>query len=182
MTSLDADRIQEALDALEPLSQDPGTLALHDAIYGLFEAPSDLAPVQRVVTMRPEHPAVPIVSRVLGCALQPAPPDLAQVLAAHGPLPPDGDLTQEVSRRLTRAAEVEGVLRTQLVSLERQTRFGVRAVNALSLVAAALAIFALLGWLAALGVWEIPWSTVPAPGDEDAETTGASSVEPAGRP
>ena len=80
------------------------------------------------------------------------------------------------------AGQVEGVLRTQLVSLERQTRFGVRAVNALSLVAAALAIFALLGWLAALGLWEIPWSTVPAPGDEDVQTTGASTEEPARKP
>jgi len=182
MTSLDADRIQEALDALEPFSQDPGTHALHDAIYGLFETPTDLSAVERVVASQPDHPGLPGVSAALGCSLQGAPPDLAQVLAAHGPLPSDGDLTREVARPLERGAEVEAVLRTQLVSLERQTRFGVRAVNALSLVAAALAIFALLGWLAALGLWEIPWSTVPAPGDEDVQTTGASTVEPARKP
>lgn len=182
MTSLDADQIQEALDALEPFSQDPGTLALHDAIYGLFEAPSDLSAVERVVAIQPDHPGLPAVTAALGCSLEATPPDLAQVLAAHGPLPPDGDLTREVAKRLERGAEVEAVLRTQLVSLERQTRFGVRAANALSLVAAALAIFALLGWLAALGLWEIPWSTVPAPGEEEAKTTGTSAVEPARKP
>jgi len=78
-----------------------------------------------------------------------------------GPIPVGADLLTEVRRRLLRAREVRRVLEARIATMERHGRLLNSTANGMAAVAAFLAVFALMGWLAALGAWEIPWLEAP---------------------
>ena len=165
---LTPDEVQAALDLLEPWSTEPGSLALHDAIYALGEAPAPWERLEAACARHPRHPALPALRERLGLGGEAAPPPLSDVLSAHGPLPEDGDLVAEVGRRLRRAAEVRGILEDRIAGLEAELGSARRLANGVAFVGAMVAVLALLGWLAALGVWELDWIEPPAPPPADA--------------
>ena len=82
---------------------------------------------------------------------------LEAVLVEDGPIPADVDPVREVKRRFDRARDVRRILEERIEGLEAVHDRMVTTTNAMTSLAAIMAVFALLGWLAALGVWEIPW-------------------------
>lgn len=155
--------VQAALDLLEPWSTEPGSLALHDAVYALGEDPAAWGRLEAACARHPRHPALAALRELLGLTGEAPRPPLAEVLATHGPLPEDGDLVGEVARRLGRAAEVRGVLEARIAQLEGETAAARRLANGVAFVGAVVAVLALLGWAAALGLWELDWIEPPAP-------------------
>lgn len=114
--------------------------------------------------VRGEHPARGALVALLGDHLTLPERDLHAILAERGPV--EGDALTEVARRLDRHAEAEGVLRRRIADLERQAEQLSRLANRTTAVAAILAVVAIMGWLAALGLWDIDWLEPPAPPDD----------------
>ena len=161
MVVIPPERLQAALDVLEPYVSHPGTGAIHDPLYRLLKQaePEALSELQRTLE-RSVHPAADRIRLLLGLEA-PVPDDLAAVLQEAG-LPVGADPLGALRRHLRRQAEVRGISDAHIADLGAQLRGARRLAEGVTAVAALLAIFALLGWLAALGLWEIPWGDSPA--------------------
>ncbi len=169
---------REALDALDPHALHPLTADVHDLLYEMDPEP-ELAGLHTLVALLERHRDYPARGRIVaavGAWLELPAPSLRDVLQATGPIPPDTPLVEVVGQRLGRAAEEREVLlaRVRLVEDERD-RLGAVA-NGTAVVGAIVAIVALLGWLAALGAWELSWIDPPAPPRWDAPEDGAERL------
>ena len=155
----DPEAIERLLARLEAFATHPGTLAIHDPLYLMrSEEPEvHLASLGAALEAFPRHPLVPEIRTALGASLGGEDLTLATVLVADGPIPPGVDPVLEVQRRLHRHAEVRRVLEARIQHLEDNHDRMVTTTNAMTALASILSVFALIGWLAALGVWEIPW-------------------------
>ena len=155
--------LQRVLNRLDAFVHAPGTIALHDVLYRMLKEP-DPAHVSALVSVLAAHPSHPL-RREIEAELSPwlagVPQSLEDVLLQDGPLPDTVDPVQEVRRRLSRAREVRRVLEERILSLERQGRTLYSTAYGMAAVAAFLAVFSVMGWLAALGFWEIPWLDPP---------------------
>jgi len=162
--------LQEALEILERHPAHPQTPALHDPIY-LLLTDFDLAhteELERALRTCGEHPATPELRRLLGAPPETPEIGISEVLARHGG-DRDADPVEETRRRLERAEAIEATLRERMTRLEAQVSVLDRTANRMGAVGAFLLVFAILGWLAALGVWEIDWMDPPHPDDDRAE-------------
>lgn len=155
--------IQNILDRLDAFVSAAGTLEIHDALYAMLrERDEAMLPVlAAALSDHPDHPLRGEISVELSPWLLQRPLTLEDVLLQDGPLPPDVDPIHEVRRRLLRAQEVRRVLEARITGLERGSHLLNNTANGMAAVAAFLAVFALTGWLAALGVWQIPWLETP---------------------
>ena len=151
--------IERLLARLEAFATHPGTLAIHDPLYLMrSEDPQiHLASLSAALEAHPNHPMVDEIRSALGDAVEGEELTLASVLVADGPIPPGVELVLEVQRRLKRHAATRGVLQERIQRLESNHDRMLGTTNAMTAMAAILSIFGLIGWLAALGVWEIPW-------------------------
>ncbi|MFT5684538.1 MAG: hypothetical protein ACI8RZ_005479 [Myxococcota bacterium] len=158
-TQSDPDTLRRLLDRLEPFSSHPGTIEIHDPLYFMLRDPSEvhLANLTAALKAFPNHPLAAEVLSAFGEAVEAGPLTLASVLAEDGPIPVDVDPIREVQRRFRRHGETRAVLDARIQELERNHDRMITTTNAMTSLAAILAMFTLLGWLAALGVWEIPW-------------------------
>ncbi|MDG1483057.1 MAG: hypothetical protein P8R54_25930 [Myxococcota bacterium] len=155
----DPDILQKLLERLEPFSSHPGTIEIHDPLYFMLREPAEAHRANLTAALRlfPDHPLAAEILSVFGSTVEAAPLTLVGVLAADGPIPPDVEPVRELQRRFRRHRETRSVLEARIQELERNHDRMITTTNAMTSLAAILAMFALLGWLAALGVWEIPW-------------------------
>lgn len=151
--------IERLLARLEAFATHPGTLALHDPLYlmGSEDPEIHLANLSAAVAAFPNHPLVPEIRTALGASVHAEERTLVSVLVADGPIPPGVEPVLELQRRLRRHAESRRVLDDRIQRLEDHHDRMITTTNAMTAMASILAVFALIGWLAALGVWEIPW-------------------------
>lgn len=168
--------IDRLLARLEAFATHPGTLALHDPLYLMrSEDPQlHLANLSVALVAFPSHPLVPEIRTALGAGLEVEELTLASVLAADAPISPGVDPLLEVQRRLRRHAEARRILEAHIQRLQDGHDRMITTTNAMTALAAILSVFALIGWLAALGVWEIPWLD---PQEIVPEEDGASDAE-----
>ena len=155
--------LEQALELLGPHAAHPQTGRLHDPIYLLLSHGdlSQLDAIRESLLECAEHPAVPGLRKVLGYWEISPRPDLVSVLEAYGPVDPAVDPIDQVARLLDRSRQVEQVLQGRIADLEAQRTQLDRIANGMAAAGAMVAIFAFLGWLAALGAWDLPWSKVP---------------------
>jgi hypothetical protein len=177
----DSATLRRLLDRLEPFSAHPGTIEIHDPLYLLLKEPSQahLASLSAALEAFPAHPLAAEVLSVLGGAVGATELTLESVLVADGPIPRDVDPIREVQRRFRRHGEVRAVLEARIRQLEENHDRMVTTTNAMTALAAILAVFGILGWLAALGLWEIDWldpeqivPEAPRRGEQPAEEGG----------
>ncbi len=155
----DPDTLRRLLDRLEPFSSHPGTIEIHDPMYFMLREPAEVHRANLTAALKafPDHPLAAEILSAFGSTVEAAPLTLVGILAADGPIPPDVDPLREVQRRFRRHGEIRSVLEDRIQELERNHDRMITTTNAMTSLASILAVFALLGWLAALGVWEIPW-------------------------
>jgi len=165
--------LQKLLERLEPFSSHPGTIEIHDPLYFMLREPAEVHRANLTAALKafPEHPLVAEILSVFGAVVEAAPLTMVGVLAADGPISPDVDPARELQRRFRRHRETRSVLEARLQELERNHDRMITTTNAMTSLAAILAMFSLLGWLAALGVWEIPWLSPQEILPEDARGT-----------
>jgi hypothetical protein len=155
--------IRQLLDRMEAFVSARGTVEIHDPLYAMLSDPDPrhLGGLSEALSDHPNHP----LARELAIELSPwlvlVKASLEDVLRRDGPIPEGVDPVDEVRRRLLRAAEVRRVLEARIAGEERQGALMNNTANGMAAIAAFLAVFALMGWLAALGVWEIPWLEEP---------------------
>jgi hypothetical protein len=166
--------LRTALDCLERFASLPGTAALHDPIYALFQGSSsgEEAAIARLVTAHSGHPAVAELRTILAPHMELTAPDLAAVLERYGPVRDEDDLVGEVDRRLCAYGESERVLRKQIDHLEADMVQAERASNAVAALGAFVLLFGLCGWAIALGILDVQWMDAPIPMDVEAASEG----------
>ena len=162
------EQLRSALDRLEAFAGHVGTLALHDPLYFLLSEsdPAHLAALEAALLRHPEHPLAPRLRADFSPWMAAVPEDtLEGVLHEAGPWDPTlRPPLEEVRWRLRRAQEVRQILETRIQGLEQAVHEAARTANSMAAVAALVSVVALLGWLAALGVWRIPWlEPLPTP-------------------
>lgn len=155
--------LQRVLDRLDAFVHASGTIEIHDVLYRMLQepAPAHSAALVSVLSAHPAHPLRVEIETALSPWLSETPQTLEDVLLQDGPLPDTVDPVQEVRRRLSRAREVRRVLEERIRGLERHGRMLHGTANGMAAVAAFLAVFSAMGWLAALGVWPIDWLDAP---------------------
>jgi len=89
-------------------------------------------------------------------------PDILRVLRAHGPVPEGADPVQVVAQRLADNVKSQELLLGRVSELDKEVVRLSGVANGLAVVGAMLAIFALLGWLSALGWMPMQWVESPA--------------------
>ena len=175
---VDFEALAAILDEMEALLDHPATVPLHDPLYALLAGERDreaLAAARRavrpVLARWPDHPLAGRVRAALGLEAAPA-PDLAEVLARHGAGGED-DPVAEVERRLAEADRREAILRERVRVLEAELAGALRLSNGLAAAGALVAVFAVVGWLVALGLIPVSWIEPPAPEPADAPAADA---------
>ena len=163
----DGARLRAAIALLEPHTSHPGTGPLHDPLWEMLQDgdPRHLGALREAMLRYREHPAMEALLEALAPELVLPARSLEEILLRHGPWG-GGDPLVEVDRRLQKAARDRVVLEDRLRAADRDLDRMARSNNAFALVAALLAIFALAGWLGALGVWQIEWIEPAAPPPE----------------
>jgi len=161
------EEIQSVMDRLEAHVVHPGTIAIHDPLYRMLRDPEGdhLPALLLALAAHPSHPLHDTLSTLIGDYAVPL-PTLVEVLLAHGPMAPDVDPVLEVRQRLRRSDEVRRILEDRIALLDRQASGLARTASLMAAAASLAALLGLLGWLAALGLWEIDWQEpLPSPDD-----------------
>jgi AcrR family transcriptional regulator len=175
--------VRLCLADLDPYGSHPASGALHDPLYQLLDGPDEGVMQQLRVALRAHrgHPATPRLRARLAPWLDEPPLILSEVLHEDAPLDPDVDPVAEVQRRLLAHRDTRRVLDTHIEGLEARSQALGRLADRTAAVAALLAVFALIGWLAAIGEWRLAWEEPPAvpqlssPGVTPAATTNDNS-------
>jgi len=157
--------LRSALQCLEKFSGHPDTPAIHDPIYLLLgdENKSHEKAVARALLSNPSHPAVVELRSIFDGHIEWEAPSLASVLEHHGALVESEDLVAEVGRRLDVHKKKERQLRLEIDRIEVKLVQSERAANAVAALGAFALMFALFGWMVALGWIEVQWMEVPVP-------------------
>lgn len=156
--------LRAALQELEPYATHPDTGAIHDPMYELLQDPdpAHARALHQALRRLRDHPAAARIRQALGPDYALPPRTLEDVLSEQGAWT-HADPVYEVEHRLRSAARVRTVLEERLArQLDDNDRMA-RTANALAMVGALLAIFALVGWAGALGLWTIDWFEPPEP-------------------
>lgn len=151
--------IEGLLGRLDAFVQTAGTVEIHDVLYGMLQSPSEdlIRALSVTLTAHPDHPLHREISTELSPWLVAHPLTLEDILRQDAPLVEGVSPLQEVRRRLLRARDARAILAARIERLEKQNHLLNTTANGMAAVAAFLAVFAIMGWLAALNVWIIPW-------------------------
>ena len=174
--------LKAAIASLETHVQHPGTGALHDPIYALLKGHSGASgdAIALALEAHERHPAAEEIRRLLSGYIDAPAPSLVRVLSRHGGAPNAPPLS-EVDRLLTKAGTAQAVLSARVEALEAQVGVLSRLSNAMAAAGALVAIFAIIGWLVALGVFEVSWMEAPVPEDMESAAAGRGTASPSER-
>lgn len=153
---------------LEAFTEARGTLELYDALCA--PESEQVAAVAAALAQFPHHPLAAEARAWLGERGQDVPPeDPAAVLRAHG----IDDFGRWYARERTERQRLERALSDALTG-QSEAR---RSAHAYALVCVMLAGAAVMGWMAAFGVWRfVPEPPLPGPHDPPAAEPAASDA------
>lgn len=159
----DRDLVRQCLDDLDPHGSHPDSGALHDPLYLLLDGPDEPTMQRLRLALRAHrsHPSTPRLRARLAPWLGEPPLVLSEVLREDAPLDPAVDPVVEVQRRLQSHREARRILDAHIEGLEARSQALGRLADRTAAAAALLAVFALVGWLAAIGEWRLVWVDPP---------------------
>ena len=172
--------LENALECLERFSNHPDTAAIHDPIYALLKEGGDLNEqvMLRSLMAHPAHPSSVELRAILGPYLEWSASSLGSVLEGHGVVVNPDDLVAEVDMRLTAHKKTERLLRLEIDEIESKLAQAERGSNAVAALGALALMFALFGWVIALGWMDVQWIDAPVPASVEAASQGEVGRNP----
>ena len=170
--------MREAMLLLESYPTNVETPGLHDPLYLLMSDPQEedhMRSLAAALLRYRNHPAHGQLVGLLGEDLQLELPTLETILRMDAPMLTGADPIVEVQNRLRRGREVRHILENRIQDLERHAQQMSFTANAMAMVGAILAIFAMIGWSSAFGWWEIPWIDPPMV-ETEGDNSGDESI------
>ena len=170
------DALENAIECLERFSNHPDTAAIHDPMYALLKDGGGVneQAMLRALMAHPSHPSLVELRSILGPHLEWGPSCLGSVLEGHGAILTPDDLVAEVDRRLSAHKRTERLLRLEIDEVETKLAQSERGSNAVAALGALAMMFALFGWVIALGWIDVQWMDAPVPASPEAAQSGQS--------